>query len=126
MEEEMKELDYTKMGVRIRQLRKAKGWSQDVLAKKCGISMSFLGHIERGTRIMSLETFSGICGALGAGADEILWGVANPSDSLQDMWGRSVDCPREGAETDVKESGADSYALYVRIMKSVAQIMNEA
>ena len=58
------ELDYGKMGMRIRQVRKAKGWSQDELAKKCGISMSFLGHIERGTRIMSLETFTGICKAL--------------------------------------------------------------
>lgn len=63
----MKELDYSKIGMRIRQVRKAKGWSQDVLAKKCGISMSFLGHIERGTRIMSLETFVSICGALEAG-----------------------------------------------------------
>ena len=43
----MRELDYGKVGKRIRQLRKAKGWSQDVFAKKCGISMSFLGHIEQ-------------------------------------------------------------------------------
>lgn len=55
------ELDYGRIGMRIRQLRKVKGWSQDELAKKCGISMSFLGHIERGTRIMSLETFVSIC-----------------------------------------------------------------
>lgn len=44
----MRELDYGKMGMRIRQVRKAKGWSQEKLAEKCGISMSFLGHIERG------------------------------------------------------------------------------
>ena len=60
----MNELDYGRMGKRIRQVRKAKGWSQDELAKKCGISMSFLGHIERGTRIMSLETFVSICSVL--------------------------------------------------------------
>ena len=53
----MRELDYGRVGMRIRQVRKVKGWSQDELARKCGISMSFLGHIERGTRIMSLETF---------------------------------------------------------------------
>lgn len=63
----MKELDYGRVGMRIRQIRKAKGWSQEELAKKCGISMSFLGHIERGTRIMSLETLAGICEALDAG-----------------------------------------------------------
>ena len=79
------ELDYGKMGMRIRQVRKAKGWSQDELAKKCGISMSFLGHIERGTRIMSLETFTGICKALDTGADELLWGVPHPSDAVLDL-----------------------------------------
>ncbi len=112
----MQELDYVKIGMRIRQVRKVKGWSQDALAKKVGISMSFLGHIERGSRVMSLETFSGICRALGAGADELLWGVAYPSESLLEMWDRS----------DQKAAQPDSYAMYVRIMKSVAEIMNEA
>ncbi len=114
----MNELDYGRMGKRIRQVRKAKGWSQDELAKRCGISMSFLGHIERGTRIMSLETFVNICSALDAGADELLWGVAGPSDAVLDMWNPSD--KKEGGKVD------DSYSMYVRIMKSVAEIMNEA
>lgn len=115
----MKELDYTRMGTRIRQVRKAKGWSQDVLAKKCGISMSFLGHIERGTRIMSLETFVSICDALDADAGELLWGEVHPSDAVLDLWHP----PGQGTQ---KETGTDSYAMYVKIMKSVAEIMNEA
>lgn len=114
----MKKLDYVKIGMRIRQIRKAKGWSQDELAKKCGISMSFLGHIERGTRIMSLETFVGICGALGAGADELLWGVALAEGSMLDIW--------EPADQKTQNKNTDSYAMYVRIMKSVAEIINEA
>lgn len=112
----MKDLDYGRIGMRIRQVRKAKSWSQDELAKKCGISMSFLGHIERGTRIMSMETFVSICAALDTGADELLWGITCPSDSVLDLW--------EPAE---KKSGAkecDSYSMYIRIMKSVAEIMN--
>ncbi|MDE7311331.1 MAG: helix-turn-helix domain-containing protein [Eubacterium sp.] len=113
----MEGLDYAKMGMRIRQVRKAKGWSQDALAKKCGISMSFLGHIERGTRIMSLETFVNICGALEAGADEILWGRAHPSEAVLDMW-HQKDADGKPAQ------GQDSYAMYIRIMKSVAEIMN--
>ncbi|MDE7311129.1 MAG: helix-turn-helix transcriptional regulator [Eubacterium sp.] len=114
----MKEINYGKMGMRIRQVRKAKGWSQDELAKKCGISMSFLGHIERGTRIMSLETFASICEALEAGADELLWGVANPSESMLELW--------DSADKKAGQKEKDSYAMYVRIMKSVAEIMNEA
>lgn len=114
----MRELDYTRMGERIRQVRKAKGWSQDELSKKCGISMSFLGHIERGTRIMSLETFTSICTVLDTNADELLWGKVNSSAAVLDMW-----------EPSGKESGkksVDSYSMYVRIMKSVAEIMSEA
>lgn len=114
----MRELDYGKMGNRIRQVRKAKGWSQDALAKKCGISMSFLGHIERGTRIMSLETFVNICLALDADADELLWGEAHSSNAVLDML-----C-QPGKQTGQKQ--ADNYSMYVRIMKSVAEIINEA
>ncbi len=128
----MQELDYGKMGMRIRQVRKAKGWSQSDLAEKCGVSMSFLGHIERGTRIMSIDTFVKICRALEAGADELLWGVANPSDAVLDMWNqpeKRKSGKRAKRDADEKNSGgtkADSYAMYVRIMKSVAEIMNEA
>lgn len=123
----MRELDYGKMGMRIRQLRKAKGWSQDELAKKCGISMSFLGHIERGTRIMSMDTFVNICSALDAGADSLLWGVAHPSGAMLDMWGAAdAGRCRDKNKADRKEGIPDSYSMYVRIMKSVAEIMNEA
>ncbi len=114
----MRELDYGKMGMRIRQIRKIKGWSQDELAKKCGISMSFLGHIERGTRIMSLETFVSICGVLDANADELLWGETYPSEMVRDLW--TPPCK------DDKREQYDSYSMYVRIMKSVAEIMNGA
>lgn len=118
----MRELDYKKMGMRIRQVRKAKGWSQGELAKKCCISMSFLGHIERGSRIMSMETFANICNALDAGADELLWGVARASDAVLDMW----NLPDEIKAGEADREKPDSYAMYVRIMKSVAEIMNGA
>ncbi len=123
----MRELDYGKMGMRIRQVRKAKGMSQNELAKKCGISMSFLGHIERGTRIMSMETFVSICSVLDAGADELLWGMASASGAVLDMWNlsdKNKDRKKQDEKTD--RGSADSYAMYVRIMKSVAEIMKEA
>lgn len=122
MEDTMRELDYGSMGKRIRQVRKAKGWSQDELAKKCGISMSFLGHIERGTRIMSLETFVSICGALDTGADELLWGIASTSEHMLDLWEQ----PERNADKLNIENSADSYSMYIKIMKSVAEIMNGA
>lgn len=122
----MRELDYSKMGMRIRQVRKAKGWSQDELAKRCGISMSFLGHIERGTRIMSMETFVNICGALDTGADEILWGETHSFNAVLDMWNPSGSKEDGRADTYPDKKITDGYSMYVRIMKSVAEIMNEA
>jgi transcriptional regulator with XRE-family HTH domain len=108
----MQELDYAKVGARIRQIRKAKGWSQDELAKKCGISMNFMGHIERGTRKMSLDTFARICAGLEANADALLWGVVQESQAMiQDLWKQP------------KKADSDSYSMYIQIMKSVADIM---
>ncbi len=120
-----RELDYSKIGMRIRQVRKAKGWSQDELAKKCSISMSFLGHIERGSRVMSMETFVNICSALDTRADELLWGEVCPTGAVLDMWG-NTEKDIDGSRSKKGGKSADSYAMYVRIMKSVAEIMNEA
>lgn len=110
----MQGIDYAKIGMRIRRMRKENGWSQAELAVRCGISLSFMGHIERGTRIMSLETFANVCMALGTDAGGLLWGAGPLDTQLAGIWGRQ----------DRDES--DSYAMYIRIMKSVADIMNEA
>lgn len=110
----MNGIDYGKMGMRIRQVREAKGLSREALAKQCGISLAFLGHIERGKRSMSLETFANLCSALGAKADELLWGIPQMSEAAaRDMWGHPGKAEK------------DSYAMYVRIMKSVADIMGK-
>ena len=67
-----------------------------------------------------LETFVNICLALDTDADEMLWGVAHASNAVLDMF-RSPD-----SEQKEKKRESDSYSMYVRIMKSVAEIMNEA
>lgn len=108
----MRELDYAKVGTRIRTIRKAKGWSQDELAKKCGISMNFLGHIERGTKKMSLDTFIRLCRELDANADALLFNDARDSEAVvQGLW------KHPGKEK------SDSYSMYIQIMKSVADII---
>ena len=57
-------VDYEKMGRRIHKQRKAKNLTQERLAENAGISFSFLGHIERGTRIASVETLARLSKAL--------------------------------------------------------------
>lgn len=109
-----RQLDYARIGGRIRQARKMKGWSQERLAKECEISLSFMGHIERGTRRMSLDTFAKICKMLEADTHELLWGAPyGAGPGLVDMWERP----------ELRD--ADSYRVYVKIMKSIADIMQE-
>ena len=63
---------YKTLGRRIRQQRIKKKYTQAQLAEFADISLSFYGHIERGTRKMSLDTFCKIAEALECSADELL------------------------------------------------------
>lgn len=67
-------VNYKKIGQRIQKRRKEKGLSQDQLSEQIGISLSFLGHIERGTRKASVETLAHICKALDADMHYIVFG----------------------------------------------------
>ena len=65
-------MDYAVMGERIRRLRRAKQLTQDQLAEAAEISVSFMGHIERGTRKPSIRTIVLIADALNCSVDELL------------------------------------------------------
>ena len=67
-------MDYYTIGQRIRKNRKAKGWSQEFLAERVGISVTHMSHIETGNTKLSLEVFADIASALEARADELLFG----------------------------------------------------
>ncbi len=43
-----------RLGVRIRTLRRKRGWTQIVMAEKVGIDRSFLADVERGKRNISI------------------------------------------------------------------------
>ena len=63
---------YQRIGRRIRERRSAQKLTQERLAELAGISLSFLGHIERGSRKLSVDTLYKICMALDCSADELL------------------------------------------------------
>jgi transcriptional regulator with XRE-family HTH domain len=44
----------TRLGNRIRKLRKAQGWTQVEMAERIGIDRSFLADVERGKRNVSI------------------------------------------------------------------------
>lgn len=65
-------MDYKDFGERVRKKRQQKGWTQELLAKELGVSTSFVGHIERGSRKASLETLVQISNVLGVSMDYLL------------------------------------------------------
>ena len=67
-------MDYVDLGNRIRILRRERKMTQAELAKRVGIAASYLGHIERGTRIASLETFVALCEVLDTTPNHLLTG----------------------------------------------------
>lgn len=66
------EVDYIALGQRIRSRRRALHLTQEALAERVGISASFLGHIERGSRVLSVETLVSLCTTLSATPNELL------------------------------------------------------
>lgn len=67
-------INYADLGKRVRQARRQRGITQEILAEQVGISASFMGHIERGTRVASLETLVALCNALECSPDFLLCG----------------------------------------------------
>ena len=81
-------MNYADLGEKIRSLRKKNKMTQAALARATGISAPYLGLIERGQRIASLETFVRICNALQAEPGDLLAGSLEqaknpPADALQ-------------------------------------------
>jgi transcriptional regulator with XRE-family HTH domain len=69
---EVIEMDYVLLGKRVRIRRNILDITQASLAETIGVSTSFIGHIERGTRKLSVETLYDLCKALDTTADFLL------------------------------------------------------
>ncbi len=54
-----------RFGLRVRELRMAKGYSQESFAAKCGLDRTYISGIERGKRNVALRNIDAIAKALG-------------------------------------------------------------
>ena len=62
----------TPVGDRVRDLRKERGWLQQELADRAGVSMQTVSNLETGRHVPGIATLSKIAGALGVGLGELL------------------------------------------------------
>ena len=63
------------LGKEIRKCRKDKKMTQEALAEKADLSVSYMGAVERGEKLPSLEAFIRIADALEVSADRLLSGM---------------------------------------------------
>jgi transcriptional regulator with XRE-family HTH domain len=68
--------DVRAIGQRVRNARKARGLSIEALARASGLSASFVGNIERGGKIASVETLARLCAVLDADLHCLVFGSA--------------------------------------------------
>lgn len=68
-------MDYYAIGQRIRKIRKARGYTQEMLAEMVDISVVHMSHIENGTTKLSLPVLVKMASALEVHADDLLYDV---------------------------------------------------
>lgn len=68
----MKDARLIAFGERIREIRKSKGLSQEALADLAGVDRSYMGHIERGEKNITLTKIYQIAGALNVPASKLI------------------------------------------------------
>ena len=110
-------IDYNELGRRVRVQRKQHHLTQEALAEQIDISDSFMGHIERGTRSVSLETLIKLANALNISVEYLLQPnapapqISLPAD-VQDTVSKLTDNQRKVFMAVVK-TVSDNIGLWV-------------
>ena len=73
--EQLSGIDYVEIGRRVRERRRDMRLTQERLAEQVGVSISFIGHIERAEKIASIETMTKIARALNVSMDYLICGI---------------------------------------------------
>ncbi len=60
------------IGLRLRQLREARGWSQEKLGFRATLHRNYIGGIERGERNVGVENIAKLAKALGVRPRDLL------------------------------------------------------
>ena len=105
------------IGKNIRKFREIKKLRQEDLAEKTDLTTNYIGMIERGEKIPSLETFINILNSLGVSADMVL------SDVLDNGYKVKDSLLNEKLEKLVPEDRNRIYEVIDTMMKHSKQIL---
>lgn len=105
------------IGKNIRKFREIKKLRQEDLAEKTDLTTNYIGMIERGEKIPSLETFINILNSLGVSADMVLSDVLDNGYTVKDS------LLNEKLEKLVPEDRNRIYEVINTMMKHSKQIL---
>lgn len=71
-------------GQRLREQRKANGWTLEQFAERAGLSTNYVGDLERGKKSPSLETFIRLVEVLDVSADMLIRDTVAPASHVAD------------------------------------------
>ncbi len=109
-----KQIDYFALGSRIRKARESKNFTQEQLSEMCALSTAHIGHIERGTRIPSLETLFRICSCLEISLDYLLF------DSFD-----SNEIHFSNISSMLKNKSKDKVSIFMSTVKALADKIDD-
>ena len=72
-----------RVGSRIRELRATRGWSQEELGERAGVSYKFIGEVERAIGNPTVDTLAALAAALDVDVAEL---IGPPSTRPADAW----------------------------------------
>ncbi len=70
------------LGQRIRELRTARGYSQESFADKCGVHRTFMGTIERGESNLSFQNIAKVATTLGITLSTLFFEIEGKAEVL--------------------------------------------
>ncbi len=106
-------MDYYQIGQRIRKIRKARGYSQEELAEKIGISTTHMSHIETANTKLSLPVFVTLAEVLEVEADTLLYDHPreNVSSSARELMQLLEHCDSKQAKITLEIARSVKQAL---------------
>lgn len=90
------------LGNRIREYRKERGFSQEILAEKSGVSTNTISRIEGGQMAMSVGILQRIVKALGVDAN-VLLGVISTDVNETNIWVSAFSCRVQALKENEQE-----------------------
>ena len=106
----MSSINYSLVGQKIKHLRTDAGMTQEQMSEKCDISTSYLGHIERGSRKLSLETAVKIADCMRVSIDALIINGKIPDVSIL-----------SSVEAIIQKQDAAKKEQFVRLIKALAE-----